>query len=281
MYKVLSCKSLNRKLNSRKSGFTLMELLVVIAIIALLMSILVPSLNRAKRLAKTVVCMSDLKQWSLIWKFYTDDNNDKFPEGWVGDMDKSTFWPEALRSYFKDQPDISLCPEIRGFLWNEDGSPGGVPLPWAAWGIFQGDGGPDLPYVFKGDYGSNGVNQFVENHPTSTQHWKSLNIRNAENVPLFLECYWPFSQASHFDSPPEYDGHPGGGGWGDIKRFFMNRHMGKTTGLFVDSSIRTIGLKELYTLKWSRDFDTSGPWTLAGGVRPEMWPDWLKGFKDY
>ena len=52
-------------------------------------------------------------------------------------------------------------------------------------------------------------------------------------------------------------------------------------GVFLDWSVRKIGLKELWKLKWFRDFDTNGPWTRAGGVKPEDWPEWMRGFKDY
>jgi hypothetical protein len=42
-----------------------------------------------------------------------------------------------------------------------------------------------------------------------------------------------------------------------------------------------VGLKELWTLKWHRSFNTAGPWTKAGGVSPEDWPEWIRPFKDY
>ena len=64
-----------------RSGFTLIELLVVIAIIALLMGILMPSLQRVKKQAQGVTCQSYLKQWGLIFSMYTQDNDDKFLAG--------------------------------------------------------------------------------------------------------------------------------------------------------------------------------------------------------
>ena len=57
-------------------GFTLIELLVVIAILSLLVSILMPSLNRAKYLAKNVVCMSNQHQIGLAMITYTSDFRD-------------------------------------------------------------------------------------------------------------------------------------------------------------------------------------------------------------
>jgi prepilin-type N-terminal cleavage/methylation domain-containing protein len=59
-----------------KKGFTLIELLVVISIIALLMSILMPALGKARLQAKTAVCLLNLRQLSLGWTMYCFDNED-------------------------------------------------------------------------------------------------------------------------------------------------------------------------------------------------------------
>ncbi len=59
-------------------GFTLIELLVVIAIIALLLSIIMPSLNLAKKKAASAVCLINAKNLTLGWHMYQDDNN-----GWI------------------------------------------------------------------------------------------------------------------------------------------------------------------------------------------------------
>jgi len=63
--------------------------------------------------------------------------------------------------------------------------------------------------------------------------------------------------------------------------FCINRHGGYVNSLFLDWSVRKVGLKELWTLKWSGDFDTAGRWTKAGGVKPEDWPRWMRKFRDY
>ena len=102
---------------TRRKGFTLIELLVVIAIIALLMSILMPSLAMVKKQAQSVACMSRLKSWGLIYKLYTDDNKGYFNEGWGYCSTRRTrenpttygLWMNALRPYYKDEK-MRFCP---------------------------------------------------------------------------------------------------------------------------------------------------------------------------
>lgn len=64
----------------RIRGFTLIELLVVIAIISLLVSILLPSLSRAKDITKGVLCMSNFKQIGLALTYYADENDGYLPQ---------------------------------------------------------------------------------------------------------------------------------------------------------------------------------------------------------
>ena len=102
----------------KKNAFTLIELLVVVAIIALLLSIVMPGLNMAKRKAATAACLSNAKQLSLAWYMYAEDNDDlicssdpRNDQGWVRNpIDSAGNTMSATVTY----PVVTDEDEIRG-----------------------------------------------------------------------------------------------------------------------------------------------------------------------
>jgi len=106
-------------------GFTLIELLVVIAIIALLLSILVPSLHRAKAAARRVVCSHNLRQVGLAVDMYTHDHGSYYPCTqdpvstnppywlWMGRGWRKWVQPYLSSIVDPNNPSVLLCPADR------------------------------------------------------------------------------------------------------------------------------------------------------------------------
>ena len=261
-----------------RKAFTLVELLVVIAIIALLMSILMPTLARVRRQAKVVICESNLKQWGAVFSMYTDDHGGYFQEGWGTGTGDSNWWMDATRRYYVNYGDIRCCPEAS----NQNKLVDDGEVNFGVWSD------PTGSFLSKGDYGSYGINGWVENRVEEVPsyewmadlRWRTPIVKDPARTPLVLDAPWIDTWPQEYDNPPTFDNWYWGLG-SHMARFCKNRHSGFINCLFLDYSVRTIGLKEMWTLKWHRTYDVAGIWTTAGGVDRNDWPDWMRGFTDY
>ena len=281
---------------SKRRGFTLIELLVVIAIIALLMAILMPALQRVKGQAQSVTCQARLRQWGFMFNFYVDDYDGYFNKGW--DVDERTLWPNSLRPYYKDSWDMLLCPTATREMI-DDNDWGTFKAAWRVMDLPTRAGG-EYRYVFS--YSINSwTNSMTKDRNDRLEEWFWKRIDDTStiepgtripdgksaspnNIPVFADATWHDAWPLDTDEPsPLMDAFGIGnkGVTGEMNHFCIDRHSGTVNFLFMDWSVRRVGLKELWTLKWHRAYQTAGGYTRAGGRRPEDWPVWLRRYKDY
>jgi len=289
---------------NKQRGFTLIELLVVIAIIALLMAILLPTLQRVRNQAKAVVCQSNLKQWGTLWATSVNENDGYFPGSGPDDQppedwrDRPWDWGWGWgywgvygdRDWYHAAKEIRLCP-----MATKPANPTGLSDPvggtFLAWGRFwsRGQWGSNIPGSWENSYGSYGINNHIywyywRDRERDPYFWRTPYVKGASNIPLHLDSSVPWGWWGWWrdaPEPPECDAIPTARVRDNRNPHCINRHNGGINSLFMDWSVRKVGLKELWTLKWHKSFNTSGPYTLAGDVQPSDWPQWMRRFKDY
>jgi prepilin-type N-terminal cleavage/methylation domain-containing protein/prepilin-type processing-associated H-X9-DG protein len=106
---------------ARKSAFTLIELLVVIAIIALLISILIPSLSKARQAAKTAVCASNMRGIMQALYLYAGDHKDQLVSAGLAHGaahgNEQAAWINTLKQHYGENTLIARCPQDESEHW--------------------------------------------------------------------------------------------------------------------------------------------------------------------
>ena len=264
-------------------GFTLIELLVVIAIIAILAVMLLPAFARAKQKAQAIQCISNLHQWGIYWNLYTGDFNGHFPNG--TDLNGGTWyrgqWFSALQDYWGKQP-LLTCPVASEPNPNGQNY-GGINSAYRM-GINVSSSGSLTASNDLCSYGFNlwGYNaqQDIQNRPQAYS-WRTINVPgDASNIPLQLDSRWRgggpmYEIQDKYDSSSVKDNYsdPSNNDPLEMQHFAFPRHGKKTQVVFFDGSARGVRVKELWSLKWHRNWDTTlwhNPAYSYNIVRPWM-----------
>jgi prepilin-type N-terminal cleavage/methylation domain-containing protein len=271
-------------------AFTLIELLVVIAILALLLALLLPVVHRVRKHVAAVTCQASLRQWGLLLDTYVTGNDGKFFFEMThvdnqDDPEPATVWVLSwwyiFLTDFGDYRDIWLCPMAT--TPSADGKTGST---FRAWRGERGaarvpSGWAEVEREFRGSYGVNGwvgLSRRPEPERPNEACWTTPYVKGAANVPLVFDCARSIFYGTLDDPPPEEDADPGAS---YSRNICMDRHAGGVHSVFMDWSVRKVGLKQLWGLKWHKNYNTAGPWTPAGGVQPGAWPLWMRRFKDH
>jgi prepilin-type processing-associated H-X9-DG protein len=284
------------------------ELLVVIGIIALLISILLPALNKARKASRTTACLSNVRQLAMAEIQYVYENrghfspyydqggtptNPPFQINWMAQINK----PEQMNK-------VRLCPEASepNPQYNTNGN-------WAGAAFYQwGPSGRAMQYFvydpgtntyvshqLAGSYGYNGYllrddasgsgdnnGLYAGGSHKQAARKERLHVppvKSPTEVPIVADSTWPIGWPKELDPPPASLYQPDGGGAGpninggpayNWNIFCIARHGMAVNVAFMDGHASTVQLPDLWLLHWHAEWNVQAPRDDTGAVQPAV-----------
>lgn len=246
----------------RDRGFTLIELLVVVAIISLLMAILIPTLNMARKQVRGAVCMAALKQWGVCYHLYAQDSDSKLPV-FIGGTVRTTYM-ESLRPYYADINKMRTCPSATQVA---QGNPTGLQAKSffgytrSAWQVdaAQAEWMTDTDWGI----GSFGENSWIRNNQDAggnrlqvEQTWATIDAKDIKDAPFIADARWNNAWPDNNQPVPTAVGTEERmfniNNWSTVLCHAMRRHKAGINLCFGDATVRNVRAEDLWTLKWNR-----------------------------
>ena len=234
----------------QRRGFTLIELLVVIGIIAVLLSLLLPSVNGARKSAQATKCAATLRELDQAFLLYSQDNHDStLYYGAAFNNATGLAWGIRLAPYLKrENSSYRLCPST------EENRPRNANDPGSNWLAWISD--VDSTHFFAGSYTLNLA--LVTDSGTGGAiggPWKTtVAITNPVEVPVFLDGVWRETTGDNDIVPPKslLDGGWKSGSFAGVQRVCIDRHKKAVNAAFADGHVERILLRQLWDLQWSQ-----------------------------
>jgi prepilin-type N-terminal cleavage/methylation domain-containing protein len=239
-----------------KRGFTLVELLVVIAIIALLLSILMPAMQKVREQSRSLVCKANMRQLGMGMQLYAESNNGNSMD--MKFLVVGEYWISQLMPYLgkasgqydaKQKLKVGICPSTKMT------DPTDVNM--------NIKGTANQAWRYTGAEGSYGLNHWLipgyyVDDPA--RNWSKKYSTVPSSVPSFGDCNWVGGWPLETDKAPREGGYTLANGKDpfvgadQMGRYCINRHAMTVNVCIVGGNVEKIPLNKLWTLKWHKGY---------------------------
>ncbi len=260
----LSSRLMTKPASRRAFGFTLIELLVVISLITLLISLLLPSLGKAKEAARQSECLSNIRQIGVAWQSYTTESLGGIPDYTLQRPDRK-IWTTVFKPYYGDNHKVLICPSTENPLGNA--GLGNISIPGVRMGNaklawIEARPSYNAPDPFNRSSYTYNVNMFAKAsyNVQENRYEKTTQIVNPDLTPILGDGDWrsatPGVPGTTKRFPPNLSDPLSSALPTDdaVFRWVTNRHGNASQMVFADSHAAAVPLPNMWSLQWHRNY---------------------------